>query len=359
MHSGFKRLGLLFLSTVCLTTFSSLPPVFAQPPAPAPALNITFSPDSKASEADKREIEKLLQGLERDWNAHNHEAVMAYYSDEYLNNDGFDKKTVSLLTQDFWKEYPDVKSVSATKQIRVEGPYATVDSRDVTSGTAAREITGLGTKGDLSSVSEGQLYLKRFGNQWKIIGDRIDFEKVKVVYGLGSKLDPVFAAPEQIKAGKQFSAKVEVELPQGMTAMGSITHDVVQYPPPRPTDVWKFMTDPAHERPLLERVMTANTHNRNELLMATVGITNQSRNSLMGIVILTRRMNVVPHMEEEPAKEKEATTAEKPKESGKDSAIESDKDDEHESKGAGESEKEKDSGKDAGKDSGKSGKDGK
>lgn len=254
----------------------------------------------KSGELEKKNIETLLQNLSRDWNSHNIDAVMGYYADDYLNNDGFDKKTVQELTKDFWKEYPDARSNSQTKEIRVEGPFGVVGSRDTTTGTTAKEMVGLGTKGELVSKSEGQLYLKQQGGAWKIIGDRIDYEKIKVTFGLARQLEPVFAAPEQVKAGKQFSAKLELDLPAGLTAMGSITNASVQYPTPRPPDVWKFMTDPAAERPLLERVMTANTKNRNELLMATVGLTNASRNSLMGVAILTRRLNVVPAMEEEP-----------------------------------------------------------
>lgn len=299
----------------CLTlsAHAATAPVAAEPRGAQPT--ITFSPDSRASEQDKKDIEKLLVTLEKDWNSHNLDGVMGHYADDYVNNDGFDRKVVTDLTRDFWKEYPDVKSASSTKQIRVEGPFATVESRDVTTGTSEKEIQGLGTKGELTSVSEGQLYLKRIGPNWRIIGDRIDFERVRVTYGLARQLDPIFAAPEQVKAGKQFSAKLEVELPPGLTAMGSITAAQVQYPPPRPPEAWKFMTDPASDHPLLERVMTANTKNRNELLMATIGVTNASRNSLMGIVILTRRLNVVPPMEDDGKKVVE-TTAEKPKAAG-------------------------------------------
>ncbi|MBY0358960.1 MAG: ester cyclase [Candidatus Obscuribacterales bacterium] len=279
-----------------LTTGWVVPPLSA-------AEEATEAPSIKSSELEKKNIETLLQNLSRDWNSHNIDAVMGYYADDYLNNDGFDKKTVQELTKDFWKEYPDAKSNSQTKEIRVEGPFGVIDSRDTTTGTTAKEMVGLGTKGELVSKSEGQLYLKQQGGAWKIIGDRIDYEKIKVTFGLARQLEPVFAAPEQVKAGKQFSAKLELDLPAGLTAMGSITNASVQYPTPRPPDVWKFMTDPAAERPLLERVMTANTKNRNELLMATVGLTNASRNSLMGVAILTRRLNVVPVMEEEPKTE--------------------------------------------------------
>lgn len=265
----------------------------AEPAAQPTAVDTT-------SDAEKGDIEKLLTTIEKDWNDHNLENVMGYYADDYMNNDGLDKKAVSALTQDFWKTYPDAKSSSTTKQIRVEGGFATVESRDVATGTTAKEMPGIGTKGELQSVSEGQLYLKKQGSAWKIIGDRIDYEKVKVAFGLARQLQAVFAAPEQVKAGRAYTARLELNLQPGLTAVGSITSTPLQYPQPQPSDAWRPMNEPSADHPLLERVMPANLKNRNELLMATVGLTNSTRSSLMGIAFLTRRLNVVPHMEEVP-----------------------------------------------------------
>jgi ketosteroid isomerase-like protein len=265
------------------------------------------------AEQDRKDIEKVLAGIESEWNAHNLDAVMSYYSEEYLNNDGLDKKAVMALTQDFWKTYPDAKSASTTKEIRLEGNYATVESRDVATGTTAREMPGIGTKGELQSISEGQLYLKRQGQGWKIIGDRIDYERVRVAFGLARQVQAVFAAPEQVKAGKQYTARLELGLQSGLTAVGSITNTPLQYPQPQPEDSWRPMNEPSPEHPMLERVLGTNSKNRNELLMATIGITNTARNSLMGIAFLTRRVNVIPAMEEEQVKIVQKSESEKDK----------------------------------------------
>ena len=270
---------------------------------------IGVTADSHASAQDKKDIEKLLNSFEKDWNNHNLENVMGYYADDYINNDGFDKKIISSLTSELWKTYPDIKSSSDTKSVRIEGPYATIQSHDELAGTTTNEVQGLGTKGELKSVSEGQLFLKHVGTNWRIIGDRIDFEKIRVSYGLARQLDPIFAAPEQVKSGKQFSARLELEMPTGLAAMGTISQATVSYPPPKPPEGYKPMGDPMDDRLLLERVMTANTKNRNELLMATIGLTNASRNSLLGVVIMTRRLNIIPVMEEEPVKPETSASA--------------------------------------------------
>lgn len=310
LHRALSRqrsCALIALAQIAMFA-SALPSSYAQ----TPAVTVPESTLADANnEKERQDIEKVLRSIESDWNAHNLDAVMSYYSDEYMNNDGLDKKAVSALTQDFWKTYPDAKSSSETKQVRLEGSFATVESRDVATGTTAKEMPGIGTKGELHSVSEGQLYLKRQGAAWKIIGDRIDYEKVRVAFGLARQVQAQFSAPEQIKSGKQYTAKLELGLPSGLTAVGSITNTPLQYPQPQPEDAWRPMNEPASDKPLLERVLTANNKNRNELLMATIGITNTARNSLMGIAFLTRRLNVIPAMEEEPVKivESAKTTA--------------------------------------------------
>lgn len=272
----------------------------------APTASDMLLPETNA-EQTRQDIEKLLACIETDWNAHNLQNVMAYYSDDYVNNDGLDKVAVQKLTEDFWKTYPDAKSTSTTKEIRLEGPYATVESRDVATGSTAKEMPGIGTKGELQSVSEGQLYLKHQGQGWKIIGDRIDYERVRVAFGLARQVQAAFSAPEQVKSGKQYTARLELGLSAGLTAVGSITATPLEYPQPQPEDSWRPMTDPSPDRPLLERVITANNKNRNELLMATVGITNTAHNSLMGIAFLTRRINIIPSMEDEGVKIVEKT----------------------------------------------------
>ncbi len=275
----------------------------------APKNDFLLDIDSADHSSERKEVQDLLDTVENQWNSHNLDALMSNYSDDYVNNDGLNKKAVTDLTKDFWEQYPDAKSASKTKEIRIEANYATVDSRDVASGTTAKEITGINGKGELHSVSEGQLYLRKFADGWKIIGDRIDYEKVKVAYGLAKQMDTFFVAPEQVKAGKKYSAKLEIKLPTGLVAVGEITSQNLRYPssqavfPNSPaTEIWKPLDPNALQKDsyILERIMEANTTNHNELLMTTLGITNAARNSLVGLEFLTRRMNIVPATTDEP-----------------------------------------------------------
>jgi hypothetical protein len=57
----------------------------------------------------------------------------------------------------------------------------------------------------------------------------------------------------------------------------------------------------------LERIVPANTHNKNELLMATVIITDINKRNLAGIELLTRRLNVVPEATDSSSKTQTAS----------------------------------------------------
>ena len=275
-----------------------------------------LEPDAKTHQAEREEITALLNTLESQWNAHDLDGLMSNYSEEYTNNDGLNKKAVRLITQRFWSQYPDSKSTSKIKQIRVDGTFATVESKDVATGTTEKEDANIGTKGDLESVSEGQVYFKKQGTSWKIIGDRIDFEKVRVSFGLGKQLNSNFTAPEQVRSGKPYSAKVELNLPIGLSAIGLITSQPLKFPQADDSKEDHEKLRRGLDNNALERIMYANKDNRNELIMATVGILNSARH-ILGITLLTRRVNVVPNLPDETdkldniAEKADATTAAK------------------------------------------------
>ncbi len=308
--SGIMSLSLLIAMSATLSTFSpaaasttSGVALTANPEESDDAkTDANLEPDKIKYKAEHQEVEALLGDIETQWNSHNLDAVMNFYHDDYVNNDGLNKVAVKELTKDFWKTYPDAKSTSLTKNVRVEGRFATVESRDKATGSTAKEMPGIGSKGTLSSISEGQLYLRKLGKDWKIVGDRIDYEKVRVAFGLAQDLETSFVAPEQVKSGQEYSARLKVALPSDLVAVGSITSEPLQYPQPPHKDFWRPI-----DNQTLERIIHANTSNHNELLMATIGITDRSRQNLRGLTYLTRRLNVVPETKGTPTELKDVT----------------------------------------------------
>lgn len=287
-----KSLGILASLAVVLAANSKPALALETSTVLTPKVSDTdFALDSTnyGNSSDIKELESVIKDIEQKWNDHKLDEVMDYYADDYVNNDGLTKKAVKELTSDFWKTYPDAKSSSKVKTIRVEGKFATVESRDKAVGSTAKEMPSIGSKGVLTSISEGQLYLRKIRGNWKIVGDRVDFEKVKVAFGIAQDLNTKFIAPELVKSGQEYTAKLSVALPNDFVAVGSIASEPLKYPQPKHQDIWRPV-----ENKVLERIIHANKSNHNELLMATIGITDKSRTTLKGLTYLTRRMNVVP-----------------------------------------------------------------
>lgn len=294
---SYLSYALAFSATVLLTTCPAHAVETSTQATPkinvkATKFDFSLDPKDESTVSERQEIDNFLKEIEEAWNNHRLEKVMNYYSDDYVNNDGLTKKAIRELTKDFWKTYPDAKSSSKTKSIRVEGKFATVKSRDKAVGSTAKIMPSIGSKGLLTSISESQLYLKKVRGEWKIIGDRVDYEKVKVAFGIARDLNTSFVAPELVKSGQEYLASVTVNLPGKYLAIGSISSEPLKFPQPTHKDVWKPV-----ENKMLARFIRANQSNHNELLMATIGITDTTRTSLKGLTYLTRRMNVVPEKE--------------------------------------------------------------
>ena len=82
----------------------------------ATSTELNFDGTDKSHDTERKSIETILTDIEASWNAHDIDKVMAYYADDYINNDGLDKNAVKEITQDFWKTNPDAKSSSVTTQ---------------------------------------------------------------------------------------------------------------------------------------------------------------------------------------------------------------------------------------------------
>ncbi|KAF1856532.1 hypothetical protein Lal_00015459 [Lupinus albus] len=259
-------------------------------PAPFPALYDEV--ETSATVKARQEIQSFLTNYESLWNAHNLAQVMDCYAHDYINNDGLDKDSVSKLTQDFWQTYPDAKSQSTIRQIRIDNNYATVQTRDVAIGTSNKDNYGFDNKGELQSISEGQLYLRKYNDEWRIV--------------------------EQVKSGRQYSARIEINLPPGLYANGNITCQTLKFPQSSQREGFR----PLESTGSLERVIQANEENRNELLTATITLSNISRSNLKGLAFVTRRVNIIPQAQankqkSEPRPESESESEEdlKPEES--------------------------------------------
>lgn len=243
---------------------------------------------------ETRKIEELLDTLESNWNLHDIEKVVKHYADGFINGDGLGIDSVKKLTQELWEAYPDIQCKSQERIIRINGEYATVENTDIYQGTSKSIRAEVGTKGNLKAVATGNTFLKKFGPAWKITSDKTIYERVTISYGIGADLVDknkiVLSAPEQVVGGQQYTARLDLDISKEIKAVAAISKELLVYPQLTGEDKFRLIDESK-----LERLLYANKISKNELLTSTVGLTGGPLNpKLLGLVFLSRRVNVIP-----------------------------------------------------------------
>ncbi len=287
---------ILVIGSLSLFLLTGLSAYSFDPQSTAFSVNAENKDINNITEVQK--INELLDTLESDWNAHKIENLIKYYADDFINGDGLSIASVKNLTSELWEAYPDIKTKSQDRTVRVFGEYATVESTDIFEGTSSMIRQEVGASGVLKAVSTGQLFLKKFGPAWKITSDKTVFEKVSIGYALGSELIEQnkirLTAPEQVAGGQQYTARLDFELPADIKPVAAISKEVLVYPQIAAEDKFRLINEPK-----LERLVPSNKVGKNELITATVGLTGGAlKPKLLGLLFLTRRVNVIPISDE-------------------------------------------------------------
>lgn len=247
-----------------------------------------------AKATDSETVEKIYQEIYQAWNDHDADKLFSYYSKSFITGDGINKEEYRELTEKLWETYPDIKIENQKKTIRSQDSYATISGIDFFYGTSAEENNDLKKAGILNAISQGQTFLQKYGKNWKIESDHINFELVTVYYGNAKQyLDEhqiYFSSPEQVKSDDQYSATLYFILPENIKATATINKELIQKPnDTSPEESFQIIKD--HK---LERLFQANSNNYNELVSATVILSKGIiEPKLDGILYISKRVNVL------------------------------------------------------------------
>ena len=241
-----------------------------------------------------QKINGLLDELEKNWNLHNADKLTQYYDDGFVNGDGLDIDSIKKLTKELWEAYPDIKTKSKERTVRVYDEYATVESIDIFEGTSSMMRPEVASYGALKAVSIGELFLKKIGQAWKITTDKTILEKVSIGYALGNELVDQhkirLITPEQVAAGQEYTARLELDLPSDVKPVAAISKEILTYPQLAAEDKFRLINESK-----LERLIMANKTSKNELVTATIGLTGGAlKPKLLGLIFLSKRVNIVP-----------------------------------------------------------------
>lgn len=268
-------------------------------------LCLSLFPISTRAETKKPDpIEETFNAIYEAWNEHDGEKLFSMYSKSFVTGDGINKEDYRKLTETLWESYPDIKIENQKRTIRSQDQYATISTIDFFFGESQEENADLGEKGILNAISQGQIFLHKYGNEWKVESDRIHFELVTVFYGNAKEyLDQhqiYFSSPEMVKSGEKYSGTIYFILPDNIKATATINRELIEKPKEDSESDESFQVVKEHK---LERLFEANSTNHNELVSATIILSKGIiEPKLDGILYISKRINVLPEIKKsEPA----------------------------------------------------------
>ncbi len=271
-------------------------------PAEARFLDTTRAAIAQAKmiNADFKAIRNVIKEQNNYCNKRDYDKLFALYKSDFINNDGFSKDVYFRLIKDTWKSYPDITYQTEILSINLQNNYATVQTRETAIATTTEDLGEAEIVGELHGYGHSVYHLEKVGNNWKIASENILEETTTLTYGDARFLNIHLSSPEQIGAGKSYTASLAVNAPYDSVVVGSIGQEKITYPQKNPEDVYRKLADDN----TLERVFTANTDNVNEYNIASVGITRAEfpdednprniRIYMSGIAFVVTRVNVVP-----------------------------------------------------------------
>ena len=242
---------------------------------------------------DTREIKSLLNSQVKYANRTNFNKFIATYTDDYKNSDGLNLESYSQLVKDLWNTYDNIEYGIKINGIAVKDDEATVN---VTETSFAEIPAPANLDGILKSEANSVYFLKKTNGDWKVASDKVLTETTSLLYGDAKNLDIKLTAPQEIQAGKEYTASLEFTPPADVIAIASIASDKVEYPQKQAKEVYRKFPDDN----ILERIFVSNSDNANEYVVASIGLTKADINdlsiklSLTGFGYKIVRVNVIP-----------------------------------------------------------------
>lgn len=259
----------------------------------------TKSPDYQA-------LTKLYRDMLSASNKHDIAGIIKHYSPQFISGDNLKLAELKSLITETWGSYPGIQYDSQLQSIHLTGDWASIDTHDYSYADIKAqpndEVVG-NLPGTLNSESNNQLFFKRVGDSWVVVGDATTWEKAEVRYGIARGLPMELSTPEQVKAGELYSTSLDVKPPQNGFAIVAIANQELTFPHVPTDDKFRPMNS---SNKAVQRVLRANSSNRNEIVTATIGLPSVSESQsdrpsigLEGIATIVKRVNVIPISKEE------------------------------------------------------------
>ena len=220
-------------------------------------------------------------------NSHNLKGLESLYADNYINNDGFNKKAYFKSIESTWEACKDLTYTTKIQSISINGDFASVQVFETANGTIYDKLDLMPVTGEIHSSSTGIYHLIQINGKWFISGETSLSDESSLLYGDARFMNIEIQAPAQVESGDTYTTTIKVDTDDNVNTfiIGSIDHDPVTYPASTPkTELRK-----------------ANTDNVNEYAIASLAISKAKNLGedhfqiyMAGLACVMKRVNVVP-----------------------------------------------------------------
>lgn len=253
-----------------------------------------FSLRDKFKKSPENQIRDFFKKYNR-YSAKNRiDKLKEMYTEDYVNNDGFNKKTVFEMMDMASSSYKEVVYNTEIESIVVDGNYAVVRAKEIATGETEKVFERVKDTGSISSELHFVDYMKKEGNNWKISATEVIYEKVALVYGEAKSLAVDISAPDCVPAGAEYDVTVKTTAPDNTFLVASISNDKIVFPQEKAKDVFRTIRNGE-----LARILKANKTNNNEYATASIALTKAKVEpssvilDMTGIAFVMKRVNVL------------------------------------------------------------------
>ena len=253
-----KKIAILFLAVIFLSSTPS------------------YSFEFKKLTKEEKEVKSLLKEHNKALYKKDLETLSTFYHESYKNEDGYNLSEMIAMIEKATKAFENIKYKTKIINIEAREQSAIAQMQDTTKAKIYpfKKFKNRDKIGILEGKSNCIVYLNKIDNEWKIIKDATIEEETSLRYGIARKIDLELKTPESIKNGQNYELALNMETPEKIIAIGSISREEVNFPPDEYEE--KFRKIP--QDGILERLVKANDKNKDEYAIASVGFTKVSLN---------------------------------------------------------------------------------
>ena len=254
-----------------------------------------FSLRDKFKKSPEAQIRDFFKKYNRYSAKNKVEKLKEMYTDDYVNNDGFNKQVVFEMMEMASSAYKEVSYTTEIEKIDVNGNYAVVVAKEVATGETEKKLDKIDDTGTINSEIRFVDYMKKEGNKWKISATEVVYEKVVLAYGEAKSLPIDISAPDCVAAGAEYDVTLKTTVPEHVFLVGSLVNDRIVFPQEQGKDVFR-----AIKKDELSRILKANKTNNNEYATASLALTRAKVEpssvvlNMTGMAFAMKRVNVLP-----------------------------------------------------------------